>query len=78
MSVRCKLRLTSIKQSEFNPTARTLAFEARYDTSIPEDQRFYDATPWGTFEMLVNNPKALEQLELGKDYYLDLTPASAE
>jgi hypothetical protein len=45
-----------------------------YDTSIPEDQRFQQATPSGSFEQLVDNPAALEQFELGKSYYVDFTP----
>lgn len=76
MSVRAKFKLTEIRQHHWGqPQARTLHFDAQYDQTIPEDRRFYDATPSGHFEMLVNNPAALDQFTLGNDYYFDITPA---
>jgi len=76
MSVRAKLCLTSVTTQCWNPNSKKLHFDTQYDDSIPEDQRFYDATPSGNFEMLVNNPAALAQFELGKMYYVDVTPAA--
>lgn len=73
--VRAKFTLQEVRQSSYNPTARTLIFRPQYDESIPEDQRFSKATPNGNFEMTVDNPAALAQLELGKRYYVDFTPA---
>lgn len=75
MSVRAKLQLTEITEHSWNPSARTLKFEARYDTSTPEDLRFSKATPSAALEMQVDNPAALEQFKLGEDYYVDFTPA---
>lgn len=75
MSVRAKFKLADITTHSWHPNARTLKFNAQYDTRIPEDQRFQEATPSGTFEMLCTNPSALAQFELGKDYYFDITPA---
>jgi len=72
--VRCKFKLTEINQHSQSDN-RKLTFEAQYDTSIPEDQRFSTATPSGKFEMYCNNPTALEQLKLGEQYYFDITPA---
>jgi len=77
MTIRSKFKLTEIKRNYCNMTAATLIFEPRYDTSIPEDQRFQKCTPSGRFEMLVDNPLALAQFELGKEYYFDATPAEA-
>lgn len=74
--VRAKFKLTKITQDSYNQTARTFQFDAQYDAKIPEDQRFFNSTPSGTFTMLVNNPKAIEQMELGKQYYFDITPAN--
>jgi hypothetical protein len=76
MTVRAKFQLQEIKTYFWSPTSKTLVFRASYDQSIPEDQRFFDATPTGTFEMLVNNPTALVQFELGKFYYFDATSAA--
>lgn len=75
MSVRAKFKLDSITAHSWRPSARTLKFSAQYDTSIPEDQRFQEATPSGSFEMLCTNPAANDQFELGKNYYFDITPA---
>lgn len=76
MNVRAKFRLDTISQHNWSTAnARTLKFSAQYDTSIPEDQRFQEATPNGTFEMLCTNPAANAQFELGKSYYFDITPA---
>jgi len=77
MSVRAKFRLQSIKENA-GYSAKTLEFWPQYDQSIPEDQRFSKATPSGRFEMTVDNPVALEQLQLGKDYYFDITPVPAQ
>jgi hypothetical protein len=53
-------------------TARTYEVSAVYDDLTPENMRFAQATPWGELKMKVNNPEA--RLEVGTDYYLDLTP----
>lgn len=78
MTVRAKLVLTSRTDHYGAPNMKTLRFEARYDEAIPEDQRFCEATPSGHLEMLVTNPAALEQLELGEAYYVDLTKVPKE
>lgn len=74
MSVRAKFQLQAITNYHYGE-GKTLKFYASYDPSIPEDQRFAKATPCGSFEMTVDNPAALEQFEIGKQYYFDITPA---
>lgn len=73
MNVRAKFVLSAITTHCYG--AKTVRFEAQYDNSIPEDRRFQKATPTGSFEMQVDNPAALELLELGKAYYFDISPA---
>lgn len=73
--LRAKFQLQEISSNFWDKRSRKLVFRAAYDTSIPEDQRFYDATPTGEFSMLVNNQKFIEQLELGKYYYFDISEA---
>lgn len=75
MTVRAKFQLQSITEHFWNKGSKTLKFHASYDPSIPEDQRFQQATPSGTFEMQCDNPAALAQFEMGKQYYFDITPA---
>jgi hypothetical protein len=74
MSVRAKFQLSHIEQNAWNKDDRKLVFTPQYDQAIPEDQAFAKFTPSGRFEMNCNNPAALEQLELGKYYYFDITP----
>jgi len=78
--VRAKFRLTSVKESKWNPAPEVkasveLRFDAVYDDGIEENQRFSKATPSGCLTMQVDNPAALEQMKLGQAYYLDMTPA---
>lgn len=80
MTVRSKFRLTRIEESKYHPQQpgqKTLVFTTQYDGTIPEDQRFCQATPTGELRMVVDNPTALAAFELGKDYYFDATPVPA-
>lgn len=52
---------------------RTLTFRAAWDPSIPENERFNKATPWGEIKMIVSNPEV--QPELGDYFYVDFTVA---
>lgn len=40
-----------------------------------ENNTFSIATPWGTLEMMVSNPDAIDFLKPGKSYYLEFTEA---
>jgi hypothetical protein len=40
-----------------------------------ENSKFWDASPGGKFELNCVNKAAVEQLELDKEYYIDITPA---
>ena len=71
--VRGKFTLTQMTQGA-GQTGRSLTFSPQYDPNLPEDQKYAKATPSGSLTMYVDNPPALEQLVLGKAYYLDLTP----
>ena len=75
--VRGKFTLTTMSQGA-GSSARSLKFTPQYDPTLPEDQKFAKATPSGELSMYVDNPAALAQLELGKAYYLDLTPVPDE
>lgn len=41
-----------------------------------ENKAFYEWTPSGSIDLGTINPVAAEQLELGKEYYVDFTPAT--
>lgn len=72
MKTRTKFQLQEIR-NHFGSDAKTFIFCTMYDTNIPEDKRFFDATPWGTIEVQVNNPKVLEEMTLGKYFYVDFS-----
>lgn len=74
MPVRAKFTVSEIRQHSWSPHARTVVLTPEYDQSIPEDQRFAQATPSGRLEMLIDNPSALAALPLGEKFYIDITP----
>ncbi|WP_236293118.1 hypothetical protein [Paenibacillus allorhizoplanae] len=41
-----------------------------------ENKDFWKYTPAGQIQMSVDNEKAQEQFEVGKEYYVDFTPAN--
>lgn len=76
MPVTAKLKLTHVTDTCWgSPGSKILKFNAVYDQTIPEDRRFQKATPSATAEFQVDNPAALEQFQLGVDYYVTFEPA---
>ena len=73
--IRAKFRVTDITQHNY--PGLTVKFQAMYDPETPEDRKFVEATPSGHLEMLVTNPAALEELQIGRYFYLDFTPADS-
>jgi hypothetical protein len=79
MTVRCKFQVSGIKRFGWDKgRSAEVELTTVYDSSIPEDQRFSDATPSGKLAFICNNPKALEQLELGEFYYIDIIAVPKE
>lgn len=54
-----------------------VVLDARYESSLPEDKRFAEATPNGKIEMLVTVPAVIEAFQPGKVFYVDFTEAPA-
>jgi hypothetical protein len=51
-------------------------FRCQYDPKvIEEDRGFAKATPSGEARFSIDNPSAVAQLVIGKQYYFDITPA---
>jgi hypothetical protein len=69
--VRAKVRCESL---EGNAVKFSTVYEpdASKDT---ENARFTKATPWGQIQLGIDNPDALSQFEVGKQYYVDFSPA---
>lgn len=50
-------------------------FRCEYDAALSaEDVGFQKATPSGSAEFVIDNPKAKEQLVIGRYYYVDFHP----
>lgn len=81
MSVRAKFKVgsysTSIQgQGENEREVRTVHLNPVYDADkTSENGKFYAYTPGGHIELGTINPEAWNQFELGKEYYVDFTPA---
>lgn len=72
--VRGKFKVTEIVRRAWDGgVSAFLKLEAVYDQSLPEDQSYAKATPSGTITMQVDNPHAVEALQLGKSFYVDFT-----
>lgn len=84
-SVRAKFTCTSIKrQMSYHWNISTCEHEGREIrtvTLIPssgnsdENKRFWNASPAGTLELGMINLEAAEAFDIGKEYYLDISPA---
>ncbi len=73
MAIRAKFTVVSVTEYGAH-SGKTVKLQPQYDDAIPEDRRFHAATPTGMFEMFVTNPLALEDLQPGRAFYIDLTP----
>ena len=73
-SIRAKFAVLSVTGGG---ASATVTMEPQYDETVEEDQKFCQATPWGHLQMFVDNPRALELLKPGQQFYLDLTPVPA-
>lgn len=76
MSVRCKFKVDSITQHASNGTS--VSMTPVYSNNDPnhENSKFWRATPSGELKFYCANPDAVAQLELGAEYYIDITPAA--
>ncbi len=74
--MRCKVACTQKTPAKFgdNQEGFYLNFCPVYDGS-PENKEFFKWTPGGTVNFNVLNLSAAEQFEVGKEYFVDFSPA---
>lgn len=71
MTVRAKFQVQSIKETMWNRQSREVVLSPVCDDGIPEHQRYAKYTPSGMVTIVIDNPLAVAQFELGKYYYVD-------
>lgn len=73
MAIRCKMQLEDVMRTSYG--SRKAFFRCIYDQKLSEeDVGFQKATPSGSAEFMIDNPKATEQLVIGEYYYVDFHP----
>lgn len=78
MTVRAKFKVHSITQQEHWDKSKGPLHTVKLQpvtSNSPENAEFYAATPSGQIELSTLNEAAGKQFELGKEYYIDFTPA---
>ena len=72
MAIRAKMTLQGVFGQQWG--GFKAIFNCQYDPTVcEEDAGFQKATPSGMAEFQIDNPKAIEQLVIGKSYYFDIT-----
>lgn len=76
MTIRAKMTLQGVFAQQWGGCKAI--FACQYDPKIcEEDAGFQKATPSGQAEFQIDNPKAAEQMVIGKAYYFDITPVES-
>lgn len=60
-------------QATNEPMETVVLYPVNGDTE--ENKNFFKWTPSGKIEIGILNPEAAKQFEIGKEYYIDFTPA---
>lgn len=79
MPVRAKFKVDEIRRHLYGrDEMRTVVLSpvGGYHDNSPENKGFWKATPSGKVELGCVNLAAADSFELGKEYYIDFTPAS--
>ena len=72
MAVRAKVRCNAKTEYDVHFTTVYEPDEQRDNENV----RFTKATPWGDIHLGIDNPAALSQFEINKEYYVDFTPVA--
>lgn len=73
--VRAKFLVTEKKENHATPESVFTITMNPVTSGSPENDQFYKYTPGGQLVLSVLNADAAAALEVGKQYYVDFTPA---
>ena len=77
MAIRAKMTLQGVFAQQWGGCKAI--FACQYDGSkSEEDISFQKATPSGSAEFQIDNPKAAEQMVIGQAYYFDITKVESQ
>lgn len=75
--VRAKFLCIEKGEAGLQPCQKTAKITLTPVTGTTEENKsFWKYTPSGKIELQVVNPEAADQFEVGKEYYIDFTPAN--
>lgn len=75
MTIRSKWKMS--EERRLSEGSREFSFQPVYSNDPKhENKAYWDATPQGTFKMIITNKDAWV-FEFGKEYYLDISEAPA-
>lgn len=78
-NVRAKFKVVGIRRSQWSSDKEVQTIEMQPVTGGTseehENRKFWEATPSGKIELGCVNLAAASRFELGKEYYVDFTPA---
>ncbi len=76
--VRCKFTCTNKEEANAGKPEDGYRITMHpVSSGSPENEAFFKYTPWGNFEFGTINKYAADQIEVGKEYYIDISPAPA-
>jgi len=77
MPIRCKFSLDEQKNDDDKGELKTFTFHAVYHGDDPEHEnsKYWKWTPFGQLILGTVNANVLEELQVGKEYYIDITEA---
>lgn len=70
--VRAKFIVDSVAKTRYGHSKVNLT---PVTSGSKENEQFWTYTPSGSIELQTTNPDAANQFEVGKEYYVDFTPA---
>lgn len=72
------VKMVTVKMSPVGPTSRKNPTTGSWEQVQNENSLFWNASPSGSLELGCINLVAADRFELGKEYYLDFTPAPTD